>query len=101
MLFRGWDGRKTLFLAFALLLLIGSKLAPAQVFDLDQNRVPMTDLNGLWRFYTGDDPAWSSPGFEDPAWSLVTLGKSWSEQGHVGYSGLAWYRLQVLLPVHY
>jgi len=74
--------------------------AIAQTLDFERNRVPMTDLAGPWRFHTGDDPGWSSPGFDDSDWSLLVAGKSWTEQGYPGYSGVAWYRLRVLLPAN-
>ena len=88
----------------ALVLIAGLSLiascAPAQTLDLEKNRVPMTDLAGSWRFHTGDDPAWSSPAFDDSGWSLLVAGKPWTKQGYPNYSGVAWYRLRVLLPPH-
>jgi len=50
--------------AFALLLglLSLSATARSQVIDLDKDRVPVTELNGPWRFHTGDYAAWSMPG---------------------------------------
>jgi hypothetical protein len=74
--------------------------ALAQTLDLEKNRVPMTDLTGSWRFHTGDDAAWSSPTFDDSGWSLLVAGKSWTHQGYTNYSGVAWYRLRILLPAH-
>jgi hypothetical protein len=86
--------------AAALLLsfLSASVCASAQIVDLSANRVPVTELTGPWRFQTGDDPAWSSPAFDDSGWSLLRADKGWSEQGYPGYSGTAWYRIQVAIP---
>jgi hypothetical protein len=55
------------------------------------------DLNGPWRFHTGDDLAWAQPGFDDSGWKAVDLTKpvGWTKQGYPGYSGFAWYRLRV------
>jgi hypothetical protein len=40
-----------------------------QVVNLDNDRVPMTELHGLVRFHTGDDPdgklGWADPGLDD------------------------------------
>src|SRR5258708_3619249 len=41
-----------LFLTLA--ALVGS--VRAQVFDLEREHVPMSELKGFWRFHTGDDP---------------------------------------------
>jgi len=81
------------------LFLIAS-CALAQTLDFEANRVPMTDLTGPWRFHTGDDPAWANPAFDDSGWSLLIAGKPWTQQGYTNYSGVAWYRLRVLLPAH-
>lgn len=80
---------------------------PLQI-SLGQSAV---DLNGPWKFHTGDDPAWSDPKFDDSAWETVDLTAppgahdedvgltgyvpGWSARGHRGYSGYAWYRLRV------
>jgi hypothetical protein len=66
-------------------------------------------LVGPWKFTTGDDPAWSQPGFDDSAWSTVDMtpptshshpGRTsrlpgWTARGYPDYSGYAWYRLTV------
>jgi hypothetical protein len=60
------------------------------------------DLAGPWKFHIGDDPAWAQPDFDDSSWEDVDLtpGRSglavgWTARGHAGYSGYAWYRLQI------
>jgi hypothetical protein len=92
-------------LAVLTLLLAGAGPARAQVFDLEQSRVQMSELNGLWRFQTGDDPdgklGWASPGFDDSGWKLLRSDQSWAAQGYKGYSGVAWYRFQVVLPANH
>jgi serine phosphatase RsbU (regulator of sigma subunit) len=70
----------------------------AQSFDLTTGRVPVASLDGLWRFRTGDNPAWADPKFDDSGWLLLRSDKSWDSQGYKGYSGLAWYRFQVTVP---
>ncbi|MGD0629709.1 MAG: SpoIIE family protein phosphatase [Terracidiphilus sp.] len=72
--------------------------APAQSFDLTNGRVLVASLDGLWRFHTGDDPAWASPSFDDSQWQLLRSDEDWSSQGYNGYGGLAWYRFQVTVP---
>jgi Stage II sporulation protein E (SpoIIE) len=55
------------------------------------------DLNGPWKFHTGDDMAWAQKEFDDSGWKSVDLTKpvGWTRQGYPGYSGYAWYRLRV------
>jgi hypothetical protein len=84
-----------------LLLVCVPACGSAQVVDLGKDRVPMSNLSGPWRFHTGDDAAWSNPGFDDGQWSLLRADEGWSRQGHPGYSGVAWYRLQVVLPAEH
>jgi len=82
-----------------LLLLLGtSVLLPAQTFDLDKGRLPLVSLNGLWRFHTGDNPTWADPKFDDSQWPLLRSDTGWSSQGYKNYSGMAWYRFEVIVP---
>jgi hypothetical protein len=61
------------------------------------------ELDGPWKFHVGDDPAWSQPDFDDSSWEEIDLtpdsstgvALGWTAHGHRGYSGYAWYRLQV------
>jgi hypothetical protein len=59
------------------------------------------ELPGPWKFHIGDDPAWAQPDFDDSSWEDVDLtagrrgAPGWTARGHAGYSGYAWYRLQV------
>jgi hypothetical protein len=72
--------------------------AGAQSFDLSSGRVQVASLDGLWRFHTGDNPAWADPKFDDSQWALLRSDQDWAQQGYQGYSGLAWYRFQVAVP---
>jgi hypothetical protein len=102
MLPRGWDRRTIVLLTFALLALISTNLAQAQVFDLERDRVQMAELHGSWRFHTSDDPdgklGWSKPDFDDSSWRLLRSDRDWRDQGFNDFSGVIWYRFQVILP---
>jgi hypothetical protein len=99
MLPRGWDRRTIVLLTFAFLFVVATKLAQAQVFDLERDRVQMTELRGLMRFHTGDDPRWSDPDFDDSHWPLIpSCCSNWDVFSEQGYSGVAWYRFRVRLP---
>jgi hypothetical protein len=70
----------------------------------------ITQLPGPWRFSPGDNPAWSQPGFDDTAWTLMDLRsgeasnpayggsgyiKGWTARGFPRLAGFAWYRLRI------
>jgi hypothetical protein len=63
------------------------------------------ELAGPWKFHTGDNMAWAQPDFDDSAWDSMDLSlpatggltPGWTARGYAGYSGYAWYRLQVNL----
>ena len=99
------SGIVALLLALSALPLARAQVAQGPVFDLEQSRVPMAELKGLLRFHTGDDPdgklGWAKPGFDDSSWKLLRPDQSTADQGYKGYSGIAWYRLQVVLPAHH
>ncbi len=88
---------------FVILVAVAVSLR-AQVFDVEQDRVQMSELKGLWRFHTGDDPdgklGWANPAFDDSSWNLLRSDQPWSAQGYKGYGGFAWYRFQVNLPAN-
>jgi hypothetical protein len=83
---------------FLFLVFAGSLLLPAQTFDASQPTQGVSTINALWRFHTGDNPQWASPGLDDSSWSLLSTDKIWSRQGFRGYAGYAWYRLRLKLP---
>ncbi len=89
--------RQRSFVIFAALFLQACSVF-GQAVDFASSRVPMAELAGPWRFHTGDNPAWADPGFDDSGWSLLQAGRPWTQQGYPTYSGVAWYRLRVLLP---
>jgi hypothetical protein len=63
-------------------------IAPAGVRNV-------ADLDGQWKFHTGDDPGWGDPAFNDSDWQTINLSQSLAEQGIDTYTGYAWYRLKI------
>lgn len=82
----------------SLLAMTACTFLPAQTFSLIAGREPVASLDGLWRFHTGDDPAWASPDFDDSQWTLLRSDQDWGKQGYLGLKGLAWYRFRVVVP---
>ena len=61
----------------ALAALFCASQVHAQTFNLENDRVQMAELHGMWRFHTGDDPdgklGWADPGFDDSSWQCCAL----------------------------
>jgi hypothetical protein len=87
-----------LFACLTFLLSLSTGHLRAQTFNTQTGRQNITSLDGLWRFHTGDNPAWANPNFDDSQWPLLRSDKPWSTQGYPGYGGYAWYRFQVVVP---
>jgi len=104
------------FLVLVAILMVGfAQLASAASAPAQDTHVAIgpsaVPLNGPWRFHAGDDPHAASPGFDDSAWETVDLTPApgshdgdvglpgyvtgWNQRGHTGYTGFAWYRLDV------
>jgi hypothetical protein len=82
----------------ALLGLSGLKPIHAQAFGFEKDRMPITQLDGLWRFHPGDDPRWSDPAFDDSSWPLLRSDRGWNSQGYPAMSGFGWYRFSIRVP---
>jgi sigma-B regulation protein RsbU (phosphoserine phosphatase) len=65
--------------------------APASLLAISGTMI----LDGPWRFQVGDDPRWADAGFDDSAWTAVTLSRPLTEQGFDPYTGYGWYRLRL------
>jgi hypothetical protein len=79
------------------------KVAPADPVVHIKLGESTAELAGPWKFHIGDDAAWAQPDFNDSRWEKVDLtpdsntgvSPGWTARGHAGYSGYAWYRLQI------
>jgi len=77
---------------------MGNVLSSAQSSSAQVNPVPMAELNGPWRFHTGDDAAWAKADFDDSNWPQVAADRSYEQQGYKGHTGISWYRLRLSTP---
>jgi len=113
---------------WALLILLGSASAGAQTVPAARqpagaSTVPAAstpsvklgessvELNGPWKFRTGDNMAWAQTNFDDSNWGSMDLTPppgsadetvavsgdlpGWTAIGYPRYAGYAWYRLRV------
>jgi hypothetical protein len=61
-------------------------------FSNEGGRARLVDMDGGWRFATGDDANRALPEFDDSSWSGIKVSASWEDQGYEDYDGYAWYR---------
>ncbi len=50
------------------------------------------NLEGEWKFCTGDNKEWANPDYDDKNWRQIIVPGFWETQGFNGYDGFAWYR---------
>jgi Stage II sporulation protein E (SpoIIE)/Beta-galactosidase jelly roll domain len=101
---------------WALLILLGSvsagaQAAPAAAKPVGASPTPAAaissvklgessiELNGPWKFRTGDNMAWAQTDLDDSSWADMDLTPQtgWTATGYKHYAGYAWYRLRVNL----
>lgn len=59
---------------------------------------PDVPLPAVWKFSTGDDPDWKTPGFNHSGWSEARMPASWEALGLSNYDGMGWYRVRFTVP---
>lgn len=50
------------------------------------------NLEGYWKFKTGDDMNWAQAKYDDSNWKKLYVPSYWEEQISSSYDGFAWYR---------
>ena len=58
-------------------------------------------MEGIWKFYPGDEPERKDLNFNDWDWPNVMVPAPWETQGFKDYDGYAWYRKSVYIPPKY
>lgn len=80
MLSHARSGFAALLLELSILPSARPQAAQGPVFDMEQSRVQMAELNGLFRFHAGDNPdgklGWAKPGFDNSGWKLLRSNQS-------------------------
>jgi hypothetical protein len=71
------------------------------IYDLNYDIPFEIYLEGIWKFYPGDDPESKEQGFNDWDWTNVMVPAPWETQGFKDYDGFAWYRKSVYIPPKY
>ena len=50
------------------------------------------NMQGAWKFKTGDDLNWRLPSVSDANWNEIFVPGKWEDQGYRDYDGYGWYR---------
>lgn len=64
-----------------------------QVFSVQKE----IDLEGEWKFATGDNVNWSNIDYNDNDWTNMIVPGNWSSKNLRNYDGYAWYRKKVYI----
>jgi len=56
------------------------------------------NLEGDWKFKTGDNKEWKKNNINEKDWSTVFVPSNWESQGFNNYDGFAWYRKTFKFP---
>lgn len=71
---------------------------PVGIYIRHRELPPDIDLEGYWKFKTGDDMAWRLSEHDDEDWQKITVPGYWEDQIRGNYDGFAWYRRQFKAP---
>ena len=67
---------------------------PVGIYIHHRELPPDIQLEGYWKFKTGDDMTWRLPGHDDQDWQQITVPGYWEDQIQGNYDGFGWYRKQ-------
>lgn len=81
-------------LPFFLLLVVTVFPVPAHSQTMEQAII----LDGLHKFAPDDNPAYSSPTYQDTNWQQIKIPGSWQSQGVRPEQGIGWYRIHCIIP---
>ena len=56
------------------------------------------NLEGEWKFNTGDNHDWSKTNYDDSNWDYILVPGYWESRGWADYNGFAWYRIKFFVP---
>ena len=68
------------------------------IYERTQNNQCDIQFADMWKFKTGDNAAWSAPGFDDSQWEELNVPANWDHQGYKDYDGFGWYRVKFYVP---
>jgi len=71
------------------------------LYELTSYLTPDINLNGAWKFHTGDEMEWKEASYSDYLWQTIRVPSYWETQGYKGYNGFGWYRTKFSISGKY
>jgi hypothetical protein len=68
------------------------------IYFIPNELVAELNLEGEWKFQTGDNKEWKQSNFNDKDWTTLMVPGYWESQGYKDYDGYAWYRKTFRVP---
>ncbi len=68
------------------------------IYYMPNELITELNLEGEWKFKTGDNKAWKDNNINDKDWTSLIVPGYWENQGFKGYDGYAWYRKTFKAP---
>ena len=62
------------------------------IFEKENTLSLDVNLDGEWKFKTGDNMTWKDEKLDDQKWANIFVPGYWETQGYPDYDGFAWYR---------
>ncbi len=63
------------------------------IFTSDSPLNFIINLEGNWKFKTGDNSKWNKNNIDEKDWKSIIVPSTWDQQGYSNYDGFAWYRI--------
>lgn len=68
------------------------------IYKTDKNfSLVYQNLEGYWKFKSGNDPQWKNPEYDDSFWNELYVPGRWEDQGYECYNGFGWYRKTITI----
>ncbi len=79
---------------------LGGGIASGDIglYFIPNELVAEENLEGEWKFKTGDNTEWKQNDFNDNNWATLMVPGYWESQGYKDYDGYAWYRKAFRVP---
>jgi sialate O-acetylesterase len=73
---------------------MGGGIADGKIglYYMPHSLVSDVNLEGEWKFKTGDNKEWKNKNIEDKEWKTIIVPGFWESQGFSYYDGFGWYR---------
>lgn len=76
----------------------GITMGEIGLFFMSNGLISNINLEGLWKFKTGDNKEWKKNNFNDKDWDKIVVPGFWESQGYNNYDGFGWYRKTFKVP---